>query len=47
VPSSHGHFPESDRAAHTSLALPIYGELTREQMRHVVASIAHFYGRAA
>jgi dTDP-4-amino-4,6-dideoxygalactose transaminase len=47
VPSSHGHFPESDRAAHTSLALPIYGELTREQMRHVVASIARFYGRAA
>jgi dTDP-4-amino-4,6-dideoxygalactose transaminase len=38
-------FPEADRAAETSLALPIYGELTAEQQRAVVAAIAGFYGR--
>jgi hypothetical protein len=32
--------------AAASLALPIYGELTGEQQRHVVASIADFYHRA-
>ena len=30
----------------TSLALPIYGELTADQQRHVVASIAGFYAQA-
>ena len=30
-------------AAATSLALPIFGELTPEQQRHVVATIAEFY----
>ncbi len=42
-------FPVSDRAAATSLALPIYTELTPLQQQHVVASIARFYssvGRA-
>jgi dTDP-4-amino-4,6-dideoxygalactose transaminase len=34
---------EGDRAAATSLALPIFGELTAEQQRHVVTSIAEFY----
>jgi dTDP-4-amino-4,6-dideoxygalactose transaminase len=36
-------FPVADRASADSLALPIYGELTEEQQRHVVASIAAFY----
>jgi len=36
-------FPVADRAASTSIALPIYGELTAVQQRHVVASIAEFY----
>jgi len=36
-------FPVADRAAATSVALPIYGELTPAQQRHVVASIAEFY----
>jgi dTDP-4-amino-4,6-dideoxygalactose transaminase len=36
--------PVADRAASTSLALPIYGELTADQQRYVVASIAEFYG---
>ena len=37
--------PASDEAAASSLALPIYGELTGDQQRHVVASLAEFYGR--
>jgi dTDP-4-amino-4,6-dideoxygalactose transaminase len=36
-------YPEADRAAASVLALPIYGELTAEQQRHVVASMAAFY----
>jgi dTDP-4-amino-4,6-dideoxygalactose transaminase len=46
VPSAAGTFPVADRAAASSLALPIYGELTAEQQRHVVASIADFHHRA-
>jgi dTDP-4-amino-4,6-dideoxygalactose transaminase len=36
-------FPHAERAAATSLALPIYGELTLEQQQHVVDVIADFY----
>jgi dTDP-4-amino-4,6-dideoxygalactose transaminase len=39
-------YPESDHAAESSLALPIYGELTADQQRHVVHSIAEFYDSA-
>lgn len=46
VPSSQGAFPAADRAAETSLAIPIYGELTRAQQAHVVAATAAFFGRA-
>ena len=42
----HEAFPAADAAAETSLALPIYGELTEAQQRHVVASIAEFFGRS-
>jgi dTDP-4-amino-4,6-dideoxygalactose transaminase len=35
--------PVSDEAAATSLALPIYGELTPEQQHAVVSAIAQFY----
>ena len=35
-------FPVADRAAASSLALPIYAELSLEQQRHVVDSIAGF-----
>jgi dTDP-4-amino-4,6-dideoxygalactose transaminase len=36
--------PNAENAAATSLAIPIYGELTAAQQRHVVASIAEHYG---
>jgi dTDP-4-amino-4,6-dideoxygalactose transaminase len=39
-----GDFPESERAAAETLALPIYPELDRRQLEHVVASVADFYG---
>jgi len=38
-------FPHADRAADTSLALPIYGELTDAQQREVVDGIADFYAQ--
>jgi len=37
-----GAFPESERAARETLALPIQPELTEEQARHVVASVRSF-----
>lgn len=39
-----GDFPESERAAVETLALPIYPELSQEQLAHVVASVTEFYG---
>ncbi len=42
-----GDFPESERAAAETLALPIYPELTPAQLDHVIASVAEFYGSAA
>ncbi len=47
LPSASDAFPHADAAAARSLALPIYGELTEAQQRHVVASIADFYDRTA
>jgi dTDP-4-amino-4,6-dideoxygalactose transaminase len=41
-----GDFPESERAAQESLALPIYPELAAAQLDYVVASVAEFYGAA-
>jgi dTDP-4-amino-4,6-dideoxygalactose transaminase len=36
-------FPVADRAAESSLALPIYGELSADAQRYVVSAIADFY----
>jgi dTDP-4-amino-4,6-dideoxygalactose transaminase len=38
-----GDFPESERAAKETLALPIYPELEPAQLAHVTATIAEFY----
>jgi dTDP-4-amino-4,6-dideoxygalactose transaminase len=38
-------FPIADQAAASSLALPIFGELSLQQQEHVVRSIAEFYER--
>jgi dTDP-4-amino-4,6-dideoxygalactose transaminase len=38
-----GDFPQSERAAEETLALPIYPELDQVQLAHVVATIAEFY----
>ena len=37
-----GNFPESEKASNTSLAIPIYPELTKEQQEYVVQKIREF-----
>jgi len=40
-----GTFPQAERAAEESLALPIFAELTADQQAYVVETIKKFYGR--
>jgi dTDP-4-amino-4,6-dideoxygalactose transaminase len=39
-----GNFPEAERAADETLALPIYPEISHEAQQYVVSSIAEFFG---
>jgi dTDP-4-amino-4,6-dideoxygalactose transaminase len=40
-----GAFPESEKAAHEVVSLPIFPELTRGQLDEVVAAVRGFFGR--
>ncbi len=42
-----GDFPESEKAANETLALPVYPELTDDQAVYVVNTIKAFYGTGA
>jgi len=42
----HGQFPQAERAAAESLAIPIYGELTPAQQEVVVAAVSAFIQRS-
>lgn len=42
-----GAFPESEKAAKQTLAIPIFAELTDEQAKYVVNAIAEFAGKSA
>jgi dTDP-4-amino-4,6-dideoxygalactose transaminase len=43
LPTSKLSFPESEKAANETLALPIYPELTRQMQEYVVEQISAFY----
>jgi dTDP-4-amino-4,6-dideoxygalactose transaminase len=42
-----GDFPVSEMASESSLAIPIYPELTESDQQYVVSVIASFYGNQA
>jgi dTDP-4-amino-4,6-dideoxygalactose transaminase len=40
----HGDFPDTERAACETLALPVYPEISRDAQRYVVSAIVEFFG---
>lgn len=42
-----GDFPESEKAARETIAIPIYPELSPPQQEEVVKGVAHFYRAGA
>ena len=38
-----GAFPESERAAKETLAIPVYPEVSRQQIEYVVSCVREFY----
>jgi dTDP-4-amino-4,6-dideoxygalactose transaminase len=40
-----GDFPEAEKAAEETLAIPIYPELKEDEMDYVVDKIREFYGK--
>jgi dTDP-4-amino-4,6-dideoxygalactose transaminase len=42
---SKGEFPESERAAAETIALPVYPELSEEQLRYVAGKVVEFVSR--
>jgi dTDP-4-amino-4,6-dideoxygalactose transaminase len=42
--ASGNHYPEAERAADSTIALPIYPELTEAMQAYVVEKIVQFYG---
>lgn len=44
---AQGDLPYSEAAAAQTLALPIFGELTRQQLQHVAGSVIEFVSQAA
>jgi dTDP-4-amino-4,6-dideoxygalactose transaminase len=42
-----GDFPQAERAANESLAIPVYGELSASQQQHVVETIGEFVRRTS
>lgn len=47
VPGAREHYPQSEAAAAETLAIPIYPELTRDQMREVVGGIREGLGSSS
>jgi dTDP-4-amino-4,6-dideoxygalactose transaminase len=45
VPGARDHYPHSEAAAEQTLAIPIFAELTKDQMREVVREIVTGLGR--
>ena len=41
---TEGQFPESEKAAHEVISLPVYPELVQSQLDEVIEAVRQFYG---